>query len=61
MRIQPIETWLRKETSHLDYGYKWKTKPLHCNNNDTTVQFLLHQRPWLGRMTNEKFALPFLG
>ena len=61
MRIQPIETWLRKRTSHLDYGYKWKTKPLHCNNNETTVQFLLRQRPWLGRMTNEKFARHFSG
>ena len=61
MRIQHIETWLRKRTSHLDYGYKWKTKPLHCNNNETTVQFLLHQRRWLGRVTNEKFARHFSG
>ena len=61
MRIQPIETWLRKRTSHLDYGCKWKTKPIHCNKNETVIEFLLGQRKWLGRMTNEKFTRHFSG
>ncbi len=59
MRQQPIETWLRKRTSHLDHGYKWKTHPIHCNNNETVVEFILRQRHWLHRVTNEKFARHF--
>ena len=61
MRREPIETWLRKRTSHLDYGYKWDNHPIHCNDNDTVVEFLLHQRHWLHKMTNDKFARHFSG
>ena len=45
----------------MDYGYKWKTHPIHCNKNETVIEFLLHERKWLGRVTNEMFARHFSG
>lgn len=57
--FREVCTWLRKHTSHLDYGVKYRGSPIHCNTNVETMGFLTRQRKWLGRMTNEKFSTHF--
>lgn len=60
-KFRKVCTWLKKHISHLDYGYKWRGSPIHCNTNEETIAFLLHQRKWLGGITREKFAKHFTG
>ena len=55
MARETIYKWLRNNTSDLDYGFLYEGHPIHCNNKETILAYLGHERQWLGRITNKMF------
>lgn len=55
-----ITAWLRKRVSHLDYGYKWYGKVVHCNTNEEVLDHLRNKTK-LSHLTNEKLGRHFSG
>jgi hypothetical protein len=59
MDIALAAKWLRKFTSNLDFGTKYKNCPIHCNTNVETVNFLNGNKKFLDSMRNKDFSAHF--
>ena len=55
-----ITAWLRKRTSHLDYGYKWYGRVVHCNKNEEVLNHLRNKTK-ISHLKNKDFEEHFAG
>src|SRR5688500_9643498 len=47
--------------SHEDYGYRWKSHPIHCNTKEAILAYKQGERRWLPGTTRPMYARHFSG
>ena len=60
-KTKNVITWLRQLTSDVQYGKKYKGKPIMCPRNDQVEAFLNHRGKWLQKLRNRDYCDHFTG